>query len=419
VIARVAFVTAAALSVIATLFFVKWHFASAVAVRLDPRVTESKQIADWLTGLAPADPQTHLAAGRVFEKTLDPSDLARAITEYEAAVALSPNDYILRLDLGRAYSLNGDADKAHVSYARAIELAPNYASVQWAYGNSLVRQGKTDEGFSLIAKAAASDQIYARNAVVSALQVFDGDVALVRKALGDGPEINGPLALALAAEGRYAEAVSAWDRFSFLNKDPEKWIPLARKLSTDLAGAKRFRDAATVTSTLLPQETKPATGMVANGGFENGVKVRNAEMFEWQIGDGGHPQIGLGENQPHGGRFSLSVIFNTVDPAAFRSISQTVPVEPAATYEFEAWYRSDLKTSAVFKWEIVDAATSTVIAATAAMPPTADWALIKVRFATSGGSDGVIVRLARDGCGAVSCPVAGKISFDDIAIRQM
>ena len=39
----------------------------------------------------------------------------------------------------------------------------------------------------------------------------------------------------------------------------------------------------------------------SNGDFEAPVKLRDAKLFEWQIGAGADPQAGLSEGQPHGG----------------------------------------------------------------------------------------------------------------------
>src|SRR5687767_4978530 len=142
-------IAAAIFCVLLLWFFIRWNFASAVAWRVDPAAAESKQIVGWLTDLAPADPQAHITAGRVLEKTFDSADLTSAVAEYEKAVELSPHNYLIWLDLGRTKSMNGDTAGAHSAYEQAHHLAPNYAAVQWVYGNSLVRQGSTDEGFAL------------------------------------------------------------------------------------------------------------------------------------------------------------------------------------------------------------------------------------------------------------------------------
>jgi hypothetical protein len=190
------------------------------------------------------------------------------------------------------------------------------------------------------------------------------------------------------------------------------------KLIELLVKEKKIQLAARVTGDLAPNDSeKPTVGQVSNGGFESEVKLRNANMFEWQISEGQAPQIGISSGEKHGGNRSLMISFGTTEPAAFRSITQMVPVVSGATYELEAFYRSDLKTSAVFKWEIVDAGTGNVIAGTPGIKPAGDWTSLTAKFTVPAGSDGVIVRFTRDTCG--SCSANGKLSFDDISLKRL
>lgn len=416
---RVVLIVATIACLVAAWFFIKWNFANAVASRLDPNRPESKIVADWLTQVATGDPQTHFAAAVLYEKTFDTDDLIRSLLEYETAAALSPYHYVMWLNLGKARSLSGDTEGSLSAFRRALELAPNYSIVQWVYGNSLIRQGQTDKGFALIAKAAASNPEYARTAVLTALEMYEGDVATARRALGESEVTHSALASVLAGQKRYAESVDAWSNLA--NEDKRgNHKTLGDSLTTQLVTAKKILLAARVVADMQDNDAnKPSAGAIVNGGFENGVKLRNAGVFEWQIADGIQPQIGLGEGQAHGGKYSLWMIFNTSESTAFRSVSQTVPVVPGGIYEFEVFYRSDLKTAATFRWEVADASAGTTLSATAPLAPAADWTSLRGKFTAPAGSDGVVVRLAREGCGGPLCPVNGKLSFDDISIRRL
>ncbi len=418
-ITQIYLIAIAIVCVAATWYFIKWNFADLVAYGMDTNQPELKVVTDLLVQTAPDDPLTHLAAARMYEKTFDPADLARSLSEYEAVAGLAPNSFSLWLELGRAYDRSGEDAKAEAAFRRALDLAPNYSVVQWAFGNSLVRHRKTDEGFALIAKAAASDPQYSNPAAATALPMFDGDVASVRRVLGDTPETNAALASVLAAQQKFDDAADAWSK---LSPDDRRirFKPIGDKLIEKLAAEKKFQLAARVTADMAPDGSeKPMTGSVSNGGFENEVKLRNAGLFEWRIAEGQSPQIGLSESEKHSGKHSLLLGFNSTEVAAFRSVSQTVPVVPGAAYELEIFYRSDLKTTATFKWEIADAATGTAIASTPAIAYAADWTTLKGRFTVPANIDGVVIRLTREGCGAGSCPVNGKLSFDDISIKRL
>lgn len=416
---RALLITVTLLCVVTAWFFVKWNFAHSVSARLDTKRAEFKAVGDWLTGLAPGDPQTHLTAARVYQRTFDPADLTRSLSEYEIAVALSPYDYFAWVDLGKSLGVNGEPDRAEAAYARALQLAPNYAAVQWVYGNSLIRQGKTDEGFSLIAKASAANAEYSQPAVATALQIFDNDIGQVQRSLGDTEVTNAALATALAGQMHFDEAFAAWSKLPDADK-PVKFKTLGEKLIEKFATARKFQFAAAVASAIRTGDAeKPVIGRVTNGGFEYGVKLRNAGLFEWQIAEGAQPQIALSETEVHNGKLSLWMIFNSFESAAFRTVSQTVALSPGNEYEFEAFYTSDLKTTASIKWEIVNALTSAPIASTAAIVATPDWTPLRIKFAMPADSDGIIIRLVREGCGGPSCPITGSLAFDDISLRRL
>jgi hypothetical protein len=300
-----------------------------------------------------------------------------------------------------------------------MQLAPNYASTQWAYGNALIRAGNADEGFSLIARAAQTDPEYANSAVTTAMQLYDGDAARVRQALGDIDGTNAALAGMLASQRHFDEAFETWSKIAPSARSG-KFRQTTASLMDKLVLASRFRLAARVAADLEPNEAeRPIIGQVENGGFESGVKPRNAPRFEWQIVEGPHPQIGLAEGQAHGGQYSLFLIFNTFQTSAWRDLSQMVAVEPEAEYELEVFYKSDLKTPASLRWEVVDATTTQVLAGTPFMVPVSDWTPVKARFAVPSGVDGVIIRLVRDGCGGPACQMNGKLTFDDISLKRL
>ena len=414
-VARIAFAVAAIICIAAAYLTVRWHFANVVATRLDAERPESKIVADWLVSIAPNDPQTHFAAAAILERTFDTGDLERSLAEYEKAASLSPDDFRLWLHIARARSLVDDIAGAEAAFRRAAELAPNYTAVNWAYGNFLVRQGSFDEGFAMLARAAERNADYSRAAVTTAMQIFDGSIADTRRVLGDTESTNASLALYLAAEKRFAEAADAWSR---VNTGDKKRIVDGEKLLSQFITEKQYRAAAGMYADLNPQSETPVIGQLTNGGFESEVKLRNAGLFEWNLGEGVHPQIGLSEAQKRGGRFSLAMAFSTFESSGFRVLSQTVAVEPGAVYEFEGFYRFDMKSTAKFKFEIADLVTG-VIGATEPFAMAGDWTTMRARFTVPAVSDGVIIRFVREGCSGPTCPMNGRIFLDDLSLRRL
>ena len=379
-------IAGAFLCLAAAFFFAKWSFANAVSMRVD-----SKEVADLAIQLAPDDPQTHYAAALVYDKTFDAADLTRSLDEYELLTALSPNNYLLWLDLGKARERNGDLAGAENALRKALELAPNYAVVQWAYGNTLLRAGRLDEGFSQIRIAAAAKPEFMNAAVVTAMMLLDGDAAKARDVLGSTPAVKAALATFQMHGGHHDEAAAAWDAIPSNVKRTE-FREAGEALSAQLAAARKFRLASRVAGEVWDGDG-PTVGRIFNGGFETAIKLKDARLFDWQIGIGEEPQIGLSEEQKHGGGYSLFMKFNTMQAAEFRQFAQTVAVEPGKPYSLEGFYRAELKGAVV--WEIVDTNDGKSLARSASILSSADWTGFRVDFNVPANSDGVIIRLVR------------------------
>lgn len=413
---RITLVLAGILCVLLTWYFIRWNIGNVIASQIDSKRPEAPLLADWLTRFAPADPQTHSLAGRVFERTFDPADLERAVREFETAASLSPNNYLMWMNLGKALSLRGETEGALAAYRRALDLAPNYADIQWTYGNALVRDGETDQGFALIAKAARADPGYLQPGIATALQLLEGDVEAVRTVMGNDGRINAGLATALVSAKRFEDAADAWGRIPAESK-PTEFKQLGESLVTQLIEARSFRLAARIQADVEGTE-EPAVGMVTNGGFERPVKPRNAGIFEWGISEGTHPQVGISDALKRTGQYGLLLLFSSVENAGLRSIDQTIATEPGVELELEIFYRSDIRSNGVLRWEILDPANSARIAVSEPLVPASEWTPVQIRFRSAESTDAIRIRLIREGCSGPMCQMNGRLSLDDITLRR-
>ena len=391
--------------------FSKWGMASTAAIRAD-----DADVAVYLTELSPDDPLTHYSAAVLLERRFGPGDEDRSLQEYETSTALNPTNYLYWLDLGRSRERSGDPTRAELALRRALELAPNYARVRWAVGNNLLRQGRTDEAFDEIRKAVKADPgTFAGPALTSARQFLGDDVPAIKRMLGGSVAFDAALASMLIREKRYDEAMTIWNSYPpDVKRGPLR--ETGNLLSQHLAEAKNFRQLVTL-ATDLADGDPPRVGQIGNGGFESAVKPTGAGPFEWTIADGLQPQIVLTNGQKHSGNNSLLIVFNSKDGKDFRTVSQLIAVEPNTTYELEMFVRMDLKTSAVFKWEIVDAVDGHQLAVSDPLSNSTDWMQVRTRFKVSAG-DGVIIRLSRDNCGQV-CSIVGSIGIDDVSLKSV
>ena len=396
--------------------FIRWNLANVVALQLDPKAPDSRYIADWLTDLSPSDPRTHLLAAKVYESSFDSDDLNRAVRECEYAASLSPHNYVMWLNLGRVRGLIGDAEGSFRAYERALALAPNYSIVRWVYGNALIRDGREDEGFALISKAAMDDPRYLGPAISTAIQIYDGDIEAVRRVMGDSAPINGGLAETLVSINRPEDAYGSWQRLSPEARRSE-FQKLGQRLQSRFVELNKYRLAAMVHGDITASESPLAR--IVNGGFEESVKMGSTGLFEWRVSDGTHPQVGLSDSAKRSGNHSLLIAFNSFEAAGMRSIDQVVAVEPAADYELEIHYRSDIRSDALLKWQVADLSNSQRIAESPPMTNAADWTPIKITFRSPENSDGIQLRFVREGCGGPACPMSGRIIFDDISLRRL
>lgn len=412
---RIALLGGALLLLGILVYCAKWTFANMASQR-----AETEGIAELTTSLAPDDPQTHYAAAVVLERTFNPEDLTRSIAEYETAAALSPNNYLLWLALGRARERAGDSAGAEKAVRRALELAPHYAVVHWTLGNILLRQGKVDEAFAEIRTAVAADSNFAAPAVAISWQIFDGNVAEVRRAIGDSSETNGAFTTLLAREKRFDQAFEAWSLLPPEARSGELKAT-GEGLLRGIIDEKKYHLAARMHNSMsLPDCRTVTIGEIGNPGFETDIELQNAGPFEWQIATGAHPQIVLSDGQKRNGARSLWLISNSTDGKEFRQVSQTVAIEPGRRYELELFYKAELKTAATMKWEIVDASESKLLGATNSLEALrTEWSSLKAEFSVPNGSEGIVLRLVREGCGSAICPITGSVWFDDLSLRTL
>ena len=403
---------ASVLLVIALAFIAaKWAIGNALATR-----SPEKEVSDLGASLAASDPLARFAHAAIVERTFDMTSIAASLNEYEAAVALSPNDYRLWLGLGRARERDGDRVGAEQAYRRAAELAPHYSRVHWALGNLLVRDGRGDEGFGHIRMAAETDTAFAAPAVRTAWQAFEGDVARVTAALGDGENTKVELAKSLAAQKRLDEAVAVWDSIP-AERRRAAFVEQGKFLEQKAMENGRFRPALAISNEFAESPARIAT--VTNGGFEEPIKPKSSGPFDWRNIDGAYPQMGPTNGQKAAGEVSLLVRFGDPTNLEFRPLSQTIAVEPGRKYSLSLSHRSEIKSQAVFKWEAIAGANGERLAETESLAVTKDWTVSTIEFRVPDGIDAITIRLIRENCAAPICTISGALWFDEFVLRPL
>ena len=419
---RVALVVPMVLALVGSWYAGRWYLGNTIAEFTPSVEVGADDSARTALSLAPDDPVSHWSAGQVEMKEFTPEQLAQAVKHFEEAVSLSPNDYRLWMDLGRARERVGDAAGSEKAFRRAVELAPSYSYPRWYLGNLLLRLGRNDEAFADLRSAGEADKRLRPQIFNLAWHVYGEDVGAVERAVGDSAAARTDLAVYLIGQERFDEAMRIWSTLSPADKKEQREAGDA--LIKALVGAKRYRAVLEAARDLYPQDTAlPQPEQFFNPGFESDAAPAIGNVFGWQVDPRPEAQIAIDPHTSHQGSRSLRVIFNAPTNLDFNNITQLVVIEPATSYHFECYaITRSLKTAGAPTVEIVDAADGKTVLGTSQPLPIGDndWQHVTVDFKTPEKGEAVIVRTARTTCGKrmAVCPILGMVWYDDFNLQR-
>ncbi len=411
------------LALVCLWYVVRWCMGDTMAEWLSDATT-----ARAATKLAPADPQAHFTLARLAERSFEPEQLAAAVNEYEQAAALSPNDYRLWFELGRARGLAGDDAGSERALRHAVALAPNYPDPHWYLGNLLLRAGRTDEAFAELHRASDGDAAKFRPQMFDlAWRFFRRDMTAVLSVVGDAPETRAGFAAYLLKQQRLDDALRLWSALTPAQQGEQR--ATGEQIVQTLIATKHYRAALAVQRDLLGQRQSaqsagalgPDVGRLLNGGFEAPVGPAGKSWYDWQVAPVAQAQINLDERVKHGDARSLRIVFNASSALDFHQVSQLVPVEPQQRYSLSYFVRTEeLNSASTLLTQVVDAADQArVLAASAPLATrSSDWQAVALEFTTGAQTEAIIVRLVRPPCAEALCPLFGKVWYDDFNLQH-
>lgn len=415
------------LALVALAFFgswraARWYMGSEFALIAPYLPEDALATAQTAVDLAPSDPLAHRALGSIEQTGLTPEELQASIREFEKAVSLSPGDFRLWVDLGRAREQAGDNERAERDLRRGVELAPYYSWPRWHLGNFLVRRGRYEEGLKELRRVAEADPTK-RSAVFDlAWYIYGGDAKLVGGVLGNAADVREEFVSYLLGRGRLDEALQLWTSLSREDRQASAGTT-GRQLFDRMVEAKRYRDALALTGDLLQKGApQPEVGKISNGSFENPVSQTGTLFFDWKVPSGPQASAALDPKGPQQGALSLRVNFNAPS-AVDLNITQGVAVEPASSYRLQFYVRSNnLKSATTPVVQVISPDGSRTLGESEPAPAgKADWQLVTVEFKTPPDLDGVTLRITRPPCtseGAV-CPIFGTVWYDNFNLELL
>jgi hypothetical protein len=368
---------------------------------------------------APGDPLTHWRLGTLEEKTFSADSLAAAVREYQEAVAISPNDYRYWMELGRALEAAGDGQSGEKALRRAVDLAPAYSHPRWSLGNLLVREGKFEEAFNQLGRAAESDSQMRPQVFDLAMRVLDGDIEQIAKVTCASPAARLQFAIYLVGAHRFDDAMRMWGAISPADRQAQP--ALTEEMEQSLIQAKQFRASLSVMREIQGNANLPPADQIWNGGFESPLSQTSADLFGWVVNSRQLAQITL-DSHGHTGQGSLRIVFRAPSSLDKIPVSQMVAVEPGTQYRFEYYTRTEgLVTASTPVLTVRDAVDGNVLAMSKPLPTgTNDWQRVTLDFATKPGHDGITVGFSRAPCSEMEiCPIFGSVWYDDFNLQRI
>lgn len=392
-------------------FGIRWQVGSMLADFTPPSAPEAAEIADVATALAPANPVAFWLRGSTAASGTDPAMV-------ENAVRLSPFDYRWHIELGRAYEQADKSPEAERELRQATQLAPTYAYPRWQLGNFLLRQGRAEDAFAELKKAAVNNHAYREQVFSLAWDYFDKDPAKVEELAADTPDAKAGLALFFAARGKAADSLRVWNSLS----DDEKAANLqfAKLMAQGLYSQRCFPQSLEFFHQ-LGVDMDAQAGAVTNPGFERTILPAGESPFGWQIGRN-EPKIDITAdgNTRHTGARSLRVAFRNYPKTEFTNIFQIVAVEPNKSYRLTFWVLTEnLKTSGTPMLQVWNGNDDKLLAASKPFPTgSTEWQQFTVDFRTPANCNGLRLQTARVPCGD-QCPIVGTFWYDDFDLSAL
>jgi hypothetical protein len=407
--------TIAACLLLALFLFLIWTTARAgLSSLFSTYAARANQLAaaDAAVRVAPGDPEAHYLRAAILEA----GDLPAAISEYENATRLRPDDYVLWLALARACELNGDMDHALAAARQAVPLAPYYAQPHWQLGNLLVRAGLRDEGFTELRLAGASDGTLLPGIIDLAWQLSGGDVQLVKQAVQpQSPDSYKALAQYFKKHHKTAEAIEMFCGAGSA-ADSER-----RQFLSELIEARAFKDAFALWSRAPGADSRAATGAIVDPGFEQESNL-DEPGFGWRAENKAQTiLLSLDSGNPREGKSSLAIEFKGDSDPSPPVISQLVLVEPNAHYELHFSARAEnVVTGGPPKIIVLDAGDNGALSQPVQLPrTTVGWQDFRIDFNCGGNTGAIRIALQRERCEKSPCPIFGRLWLDAFALRKL
>ena len=322
---------------------------------------QSANPALWLRAakLEPSNADNWYRLGRYRQFDFENVDLPLAISYYERATAVDPGSSPYWMDLGSAYEMVGNVAAADLAFRNAQKQYPVSAQADWAYGNFLLRQGRTEEAFQQIYRAISGDPRLTAVAISSCWRSTHDIDRILKFALPANPEAYWGAIDFFVSTAEPDAAMAVWKSLVATGASfPPSFLPSrAFRLLDLLVSLRRPNDAYLIWQQSLSlahiaPQYGPNGSLVWNGGFEQDLLNGG---FAWQYSPISGADMDIDAETFHSGNRALRIVFDGTVNVDFSNLWQYVIVEPNTRYRFRAYLQTqDLTTDSGVRFEISD-----------------------------------------------------------------
>ena len=330
---------------------------SAARYAVADRWAESSNPALWLraANLEPSNADNWYRLGRYRAFDFENADLPLAISYYERATTINPRSASYWMDLGSAYELTGNVAGADRAFRNAQKQYPVSAQADWAYGNFLLRQGRTQEAFQQIYRAISGDPALTEVAISSCWRSTHDIEQILKFALPANPAAYWGAIDFFVNTAEPDAAIAVWKSLAAMAPPftPSRVFPLLNLLiSLRRPDDARLIWEQTISLTHTASQYGPDGSVVWNGGFEEDLLNGG---FAWQYMPISGAGMDIDAETFHSGQRSLRIVFDGAENVNFSNVWQYVSVEPNVRYRFRAYMRTQgLTTDSGMHFEISD-----------------------------------------------------------------
>jgi tetratricopeptide (TPR) repeat protein len=368
--------------------------------------------------LVPGNGEAWDRAGHFRQYDLANPDPAGAIADYERAVQDDPLSAHYWMDLASAREETGDIARAREAFKHARAVYPASAEVAWNYGNFLLRQDEYDEGFAQIQQAVRADPALLPLAISRTWRANHDVKVLLDRVLPANTEAYFR-ALDFFATNRQADAgLAVWQRLLTLGQSfaLSRSFPFLDELILDgQAEEARAVWRQALGAAGLPNEERAGNSVIWNGDFardflNGGLDWRWTPLLgvaiDFDAAPPGHP--GRSVRLDFGGGTNV----NLDEPV------QMVPVEPARTYHFRAYMRTEsISTESGMRFAITNASgTAAVMLITENLTGSHPWTAIEGDVTTGSDTHSLRLRLYRPPSRMFESKLSGTAWVADVSL---